>query len=152
MNFVKHSSKIKGSSFQLQRIKIGTFPSLNTKQSWDILTQPRLLYSLLVQFETGHNYMARHQHFIDRKFDPASQPTCTLCGKDQETSAHILAQCEELEHAHMRHFGQKWLSPPYNKLKTNKILGFLKEVPLEGIEFFFGILENQDILEHRDAF
>ena len=96
--------------------------------------------------------MARHQHFIDRKIDPTSTPTCTLCGTDQETSTHILAQCDALEEARMRHFGQKWLSPPYNKLKTSKIIEFLKEVPLEGIEFFFGTQADQDMLGQQDAF
>ena len=88
--------------------------------------------------------MARHQHFIDRRFNPESSPTCTLCGKDEETTAHIISQCEELQELREKHFGNKWLSPPYDKLKMQQVINFFREVPLEGVGYFFESANKED--------
>ena len=118
------------------------YPYLRPKHSWEVLNQMRPIYSLLIQLETGHNYMARHQHIIAENNKPPNapsmtDPTCTLCGTDEETSAHILAQCKALEHLRVKHFKSRWLSPPYTGLEIKSVIGFLKEANMEAFCFAF---------------
>ena len=81
--------------------------------------------------------MARHQHLINSAAgDETSSPVCTLCGTGEQTSAHILAQCTELGDLRMSFFGTRYLSPPYNNLDKSSLLGFLREAPIEELNFF----------------
>ena len=82
--------------------------------------------------------MPRHQHIIDKNNGiRGTTPTCTLCGTGEQTSAHILAQCTELADLRIKHFGTKYLSPPYINLEKDSLLGFLREAPIEELNFFF---------------
>jgi hypothetical protein len=52
---------------------------------------------------TGHNTLCRHLHLTGLR----DSPLCRKCGAEDETSAHILCQCEALasiRHAHLRSF------------------------------------------------
>jgi len=58
-------------------------------------TQTRAVIGLL----TGHNTLRRHLHVMGLN----DNPTCRKCGTEEETSAHILCECEalaSLRHAH----------------------------------------------------
>jgi hypothetical protein len=57
------------------------------------MTQSRAITGLL----TGHNTLRRHLH-LNRLSD---SPLCRRCGAQDETSAHILSECEAL--ASLRH-------------------------------------------------
>ena len=92
---------------------------------------------MLIQLETGHNYMARHQHLINEAAgDEESSPVCTLCGTGEQTSAHILAECSELANLRTSFFGVPHLFPPYDNLDRSSLLGFLREAPIEELNFF----------------
>jgi hypothetical protein len=56
-------------------------------------TQSRAVTGLL----TGHNTLRRHLHLIGL----SDSPLCKRCGAEEETSAHILSECEAL--AALRH-------------------------------------------------
>ena len=52
---------------------------------------------------TGHNTLRRHLHLLGLH----DSPLCRKCGVKEETSAHILCQCEtlaSLRHAHLSSF------------------------------------------------
>jgi hypothetical protein len=51
-------------------------------------TQSRVLIGLL----TGHNTLRRHLHVMGL----CSDPTCEKCGTEEETSVHVLCECEAL--------------------------------------------------------
>ena len=51
-------------------------------------TQSRVITSLL----TGHNTLRRHLHLMGL----TSSPICSICGAEDETSAHFLCECEAL--------------------------------------------------------
>jgi hypothetical protein len=51
-------------------------------------TQSRVVIGLL----TGHNTLGRHHHLLGL----ADSPLCRRCGVEEETSAHILCECEAL--------------------------------------------------------
>ena len=64
-----------------------------------IRTQTRAVIGLL----TGHNTQRRHLHVMGLN----DNPTCRKCGAEEETSAHILCECEalaSLRHAHLGSF------------------------------------------------
>jgi hypothetical protein len=56
-------------------------------------TQSRVVIGLL----TGHNNLRRHLHIMGLGNDPI----CRKCGTEEETSVHILCECETL--ASLRH-------------------------------------------------
>ena len=51
-------------------------------------TQSRVVIGLL----TGHNTLRRHPHVMGL----SNNPTCRKCGTEEETSVHILGECEAL--------------------------------------------------------
>ena len=113
------------------------YPFLRPQHSWEMINSIRPIYSMLIQLETGHNYMARHQHLINKSAgDDESTPVCTLCGSGEQTSAHILAECTELAEIRLKHFGISYLLPPYINLDRSSLLGFLREAPIEELNFF----------------
>ena len=62
-------------------------------------TQSRIVTGLL----TGHNTLRRHLHLMGL----SDNPLCRRCGAEDETSAHILCECEALaspRHANLGSF------------------------------------------------
>ena len=113
------------------------YPYLRPEKAWEMLNSTRKIYSLLVQLETGHNFMARHQHIIDSNNGiEGTSPVCRLCDTDEETSAHILAQCTALTEIRLKYFGKENFSPPYVNLDKDAVVGFLREAPIEEMHFF----------------
>ena len=63
----------------------------------NIRTQMRVVVGLL----TGHNTLRRHLHVMGLSNDPA----CRTCGTEEETSVHILCECEaSLRHQYLGSF------------------------------------------------
>jgi hypothetical protein len=62
-------------------------------------TQSRVVISLL----TGHNTSRRHLYVMGL----SNNPSCRKCGTEEQTSVHILCECQalaSLRHAHMGSF------------------------------------------------
>jgi hypothetical protein len=80
---------------QRQARELISGPSLGTKAKFLTFnwTQSRVMTGLL----TGHNTLRRHLHLLGL----LDSPLCRRCGVRQETSAHILCECEAL--AYLRH-------------------------------------------------
>jgi len=66
-------------------------------------TQPRTVSSLL----TGHNTLRRYLHLMRL----SDSPLCRRCGADDETSAHILCECEALASFSHEYLGSFSLEP-----------------------------------------
>jgi hypothetical protein len=64
-------------------------------------TQSRVVTGLL----TGHNTLRRHLHLMG----PTDSPLCRKRGLKEETSAHILCECEALAALRYRHLGSLFL-------------------------------------------
>jgi predicted Zn-ribbon and HTH transcriptional regulator len=56
-------------------------------------TQSRVVTGLLI----GHNTLRRHLYVLEL----SNNPTCRKCGTEEETSVHIMSECEAL--ASLRH-------------------------------------------------
>ena len=68
---------------------------------------------------------------------PLSKPyiaSCTLCGKDEESSFHIMTECEKLNRIRLNVFGREDILPPYTNIKVYKLVSFLKDVKLKSLE------------------
>ena len=66
-------------------------------------TQSRDVIGLL----TGHNTLRRHLHILGL----TDSPLCRQCGVDEETSAHILCECEALSSFRHVYLGSFFLEP-----------------------------------------
>ena len=66
-------------------------------------TQTRAVFGLL----TGHNTLRRHLHVMGLN----DNPICRKCGTEEETSAHILCECEALASLRHAHLGFFFLDP-----------------------------------------
>ena len=66
-------------------------------------TQSRVVTGLL----TGHNTLRRHLHLLKL----TDSPLCRACGVKEETSAHILCECEALASLRHTHLGSFFLEP-----------------------------------------
>jgi len=56
---------------------------------------------------TGHNTLRRHLYLLEL----LDSPLCRKCGAKEETSAHILCECEALTILRYRHLGSYFLEP-----------------------------------------
>ena len=66
-------------------------------------TRIRMVVGLL----TGHNTLQRHLHIMKISEDPM----CRRCGREQETSAHVLCQCEAFASTRHRYLGSHFVNP-----------------------------------------
>ena len=114
------------------------YPYLRPKHSWEMLNQARPIYSVLVQLETGHNYMKRHEHIIAKNNGiRGTDPICSLCGEGEESSAHILAECTALKYNRLKYFNCMWFQPPYVNLDMKSVINFLREANMEALNWAF---------------
>ena len=99
--------------------------------AFDCLRLPRPICSQIIHFVTGHNFLQRHQALINesekRGYEKALEELeedyegiidspiahCTLCGKDEESSFHIMTKCEKLNTTRLSVFGTEDIRPPY---------------------------------------
>jgi hypothetical protein len=82
-------------------------------------TQTRVVIGLL----TGHNTLRRHLHVMGL----SNNPTCRKCGTEEETSVHILCECEALAslgHIHLSSFF--WDPEDISVLGVGAIWNFVK--------------------------
>ena len=78
---------------QAQKLILGPSPTTKTGLLFFNRTQSRFVMGLL----TGHNTLRRHLHLMGL----TNNPSCRRCGTEEETSVHILYECEAL--ASLRH-------------------------------------------------
>ena len=120
--------------------------------AFDCLRLPRPICSQIIHFVTGHNFLQRHQAIINNSEKRAVEKalenmeeefegiidspiaSCTLCGKDEESSFHIMTECEKLNRIRLNVFGREDILPPYTNIKVYKLVSFLKDVKLKSLE------------------
>jgi hypothetical protein len=84
-------------------------------------TQTRVVIGLL----TGHNTLRRHLHIMGLCDDPM----CRKCGTEEETSVHILCECEALASLRHAYLGFFFLDPEdIKELGKGAIWNFAKKI------------------------
>jgi len=82
-------------------------------------TQTRVVTGLL----TGHNTLRRHLHIMGL----CNDPMCRKCGTEEETSVHILCECEALASLRHAYLGSFFLDPEdIQELAMGAIWNFAK--------------------------
>ena len=66
-------------------------------------TQTKVVIGLL----TGHNTLRRHLHIMGLSNDPI----CRKCGSEEETSVHVLCECEALVSLRHTYLGSFFFDP-----------------------------------------
>jgi hypothetical protein len=64
------------------------FPTLNPKESKNILRLNRQDFGLIVRWLTGHCFLVRHEHIIHNE-----DPICNKCFIDDQTLWQLLKEC-----------------------------------------------------------
>jgi hypothetical protein len=93
---------------------------VDTAKSGHLLRLNRNNFGRAIRWLTGHCFLNRHNHLLNPADTP--NPQCRLCDFEQETSSHIICQCEALSHTRYFHFQDLFLplAPiPYIKQLTN---------------------------------
>ena len=88
---------------QARELISGPCPGTRTKLLSFNRNQSRVVTGLL----TGHNTLKRHLHLLGL----LESPLCRKCGVKEETSAHILCECEAQATLRYRHLGSYFLEP-----------------------------------------
>jgi len=80
---------------------------------WNLATRTRLLSfnrtqsRVVIDLLTGHNTLRIHLYITEL----SNNPTCRKCGTEEETSVHILCECETLASLRDTHLGSFFLDP-----------------------------------------
>jgi len=88
---------------QARELISGPDPAMRARLLSFNRTQTRVVIGLL----TGHNTVRRHLHIMGLCYDPM----CRKCGTEEETSVHILCECEALASLRHAYLGSFFLDP-----------------------------------------
>jgi len=80
-------------------------PSLGTRAKF--MTFNRIQSRVVTGLLMGHNTLRRHLYLLGL----LDSPLCTKCGVREETSAHILCECEGLASLRRAYLGSFYLEP-----------------------------------------
>lgn len=125
------------------------FPELDRKLSVEYMKNRRTLFSAVIQFVTGHNFMLRHQALVKqgKSYYRKKNAKCTYCEKGEESTYHMLSECEKHAMTRFMIWGQPELKPPY-KITFREIHEFLTQTKMKN---FQDILNFKLADEQNDA-
>jgi predicted Zn-ribbon and HTH transcriptional regulator len=92
-----------GNQRQTRKLVSGPGPATKAWLLFFNRTQSRVVTGLL----TGHNTLRRHLYVMVLSNDP----TCRKCGMEEESSVHVLCECEALASLRLAHLGSFFLDP-----------------------------------------
>jgi hypothetical protein len=76
---------------------------------------------------TGHCHLKGHLFKLGLTVDPI----CERCLDDDESSIHILCDCEAVAYTRFRHLGQYFMEPSdYYDVPIDKVVHFIRSVRL----------------------
>ena len=99
-------------------------PTINKAQALDYTKCRRTVFSAVVQLITGHNFLNRQEAIVQYGHADFDAAKCRICQKAEESTFHLLSECDAFDLTRMLIWGEMKLTPPYN-LKLKQILDFL---------------------------
>ena len=85
-----------------------------------LLISGRDKFGTALRWISGHNFLRRHNNLVDKVNYPS--PVCRLCNLEEETSSHVIMDCEALGQLRAKVFGKHLLT----ELDTWKVKDLLK--------------------------
>jgi ribonuclease HI len=107
------------------------FPKVDPVKSGHLLRLNREDFGRAIRWLTGHCFLNRHNHLLYPLDYPS--PTCRACGWEQETSSHIICQCEALGRIRFFHF-QEFLLPLAPIPLIRQLTSFLTDPRIKTLE------------------
>jgi len=101
------------------------FPTPDRALSRKILKLDRKDIGVLIRWLTGHNFLRRHSHIVNPHVNAVTK--CRACGMDEETAAHVIADCMALDWNRMAAFKVDSLPTPY-QWKLEHMCKFLEGI------------------------
>jgi len=98
-----HIMPLRTYEYQAQEVILGTNPSTKAQLLSIYRKQSRVVTGLL----TGQNTLRRHPYVMGLR----NNLTCRKCGTQEETSVHILCECDALASLRHAHLGAFFFGP-----------------------------------------
>ena len=117
------------------------FPIIEKGRSHKILCQPKKVFSKLLQFLSGHAFLAKHNAIVGAPsgpshYGPQLDPECRLCNVGYlQSPGHLLSECGYFLPLRAQIFEVYLLHPPYNTLPISKIIKFLQKSKLDELNW-----------------
>ena len=102
-------------------------------KSKQLLLSGRENFGRAFRWLLGHNFLRRHNNLVDRENYPQSM--CRLCNLEEETSSHVIMNCEALGELRAKVFG-KHLLIELDTWKVKDLLKFLNYPRVARMEEF----------------
>ena len=107
------------------------FPEINQYKSQQLIKQSRDAFGRAVRWITGHCFLNRHNNLLNPLDFPNAN--CRLCNWEQETSSHLICECEALGLIRHFHF-QEYILPLAPIPTTWKLTNYLKDPRIQCLE------------------
>ena len=107
------------------------FPEINPNKSKHLIKLTRDDFGRAARWLTGHCFLNRHNNLLNPTEFP--NPKCRLCNWEQETSSHIICECEAL--SLVRHFYfQELFIPPAPIPIIKQLTNYLSDPRINSLE------------------
>lgn len=106
------------------------FINPSKKRAEEALSLSKADLRLLTSILTGHCTLRHHL----KRMGIGTNSECRFCLEEDETSEHLLCECEATARQRLYHFGRAFMDPSdVAKLSARTILGFIKSLKIEGL-------------------
>ena len=107
------------------------FPTPDRRKAKGLLKASRELYSRAVRWITGHNFLRRHNNITDYV---DTSKICRYCKSHEETSGHIITECEAFWQERRDSFSSYWLNPQSPNWTPEQLQAFLSATSVAWLE------------------
>ena len=126
------------------------FPFTSPRLAKKLLKLDRLKLSVMVQLITGHNFLNRHNAIVELGEADPEMSACRFCHQDEESSFHILAECDMFTRLRRDIFLQDKLEASDLANSKTSVLNYIKFLKKTEIPEFLDII-NYDPLPELDT-
>jgi ribonuclease HI len=109
------------------------FPEPNLRKSKELMKQNRVKLSVLVRMLSGHNHLRKHNYLTTGPDDTAGK-ACRFCKLEDETSSHLITDCDVLWPERADAFKAFFLNTSQPKWEVKELIHFLAAPRVASLE------------------